>query len=70
MRAETEWPETVEGGWNVLVDMDPERVLSALRDLDPPAERPELYGGGRAGEAIVAALEAWADGSLSYTETG
>ncbi len=41
----------------------------SARSLDPPAERPELYGGGHAGEAIVAALEAWADGSLSYTET-
>jgi UDP-N-acetylglucosamine 2-epimerase (non-hydrolysing)/UDP-GlcNAc3NAcA epimerase len=70
MRAETEWPETVDNGWNRLVGMDPERVLAALRDLDSPAERPELYGGGGAGEAIVTALEAWADGSLSYTETG
>jgi UDP-GlcNAc3NAcA epimerase len=70
MRPETEWPETVDNGWNRLVGLDPERVLAALRDLDPPAERPELYGGGRAGEAIVDALEAWADGSLSYTETG
>ena len=69
MRAETEWPETVESGWNRLVGLDADRVLAELRHLDPPAERPELYGGGHAGEAIIAALEAWADGSLSYTET-
>ncbi len=70
MRSETEWPETVENGWNQLVGMDPQRVLAALEGLEPPAERPELYGGGHAGEAIVATLEAWADSPLSYTETG
>jgi UDP-N-acetylglucosamine 2-epimerase len=70
LRAETEWPETVENGWNRLVGMDPQRVLAALEDFDPAAQRPELYGGGRAGEAIVTALEAWADGPLSYTESG
>jgi UDP-N-acetylglucosamine 2-epimerase (non-hydrolysing)/UDP-GlcNAc3NAcA epimerase len=55
MRPSTEWVETVETGWNVLVDLDREAALAAL-ERDPPAERPELYGGGRAGEAIVAAL--------------
>jgi UDP-N-acetylglucosamine 2-epimerase (non-hydrolysing)/UDP-GlcNAc3NAcA epimerase len=70
MRAETEWPETLEHGWNRLVGVDPERALAALADLEHPPEHPDLYGGGRAGEAIVAALERWADGSLSYTGTG
>jgi len=70
MRTETEWPETLEYGWNRLVGMDSASVLDALRDLDPPPEHPDLYGGGRAGEAIVAALDAWADSPLSYTETG
>ena len=55
LRPSTEWVETVDGGWNVLVDLDREAALAALhRDL--PADRPELYGGGRAGEAIVSAL--------------
>jgi UDP-N-acetylglucosamine 2-epimerase (non-hydrolysing)/UDP-GlcNAc3NAcA epimerase len=55
MRPSTEWVETVDAGWNVLVDLDRDRVLAAL-DRSPPPERPELYGGGRAGDAIASAL--------------
>jgi UDP-N-acetylglucosamine 2-epimerase (non-hydrolysing)/UDP-GlcNAc3NAcA epimerase len=55
MRGTTEWVETVEVGWNVLVDLDAEAARAAL-DRSPPSERPELYGDGRAGERVVAAL--------------
>ena len=49
LRDTTEWVETVEVGWNVLVGLDREAALAAL-GRTPPAERPELYGGGRAAE--------------------
>jgi UDP-N-acetylglucosamine 2-epimerase (non-hydrolysing)/UDP-GlcNAc3NAcA epimerase len=55
LRATTEWVETVESGWNVLVDLDTEAALAAL-DRDPPAERPELYGGGHAAERVCEVL--------------
>jgi UDP-GlcNAc3NAcA epimerase len=51
LRDTTEWVETVEAGWNTLVDLDREAALAALRRT-PPAERPELYGGGRAAERV------------------
>lgn len=57
LRDTTEWTETVEHGWNRLVPLEPEAVLEALQTLGAPASHPELYGGGRAGEAIVAELE-------------
>lgn len=59
LRDTTEWVETVEHGWNVLVDLDADAARAAL-ERPRPAERPELYGGGRAGERVVAALGALA----------
>jgi UDP-GlcNAc3NAcA epimerase len=59
LRESTEWVETVELGWNRLTGLDPERVGVALGDLEPPAEHPELYGGGHAGERVVEAIDAW-----------
>jgi UDP-GlcNAc3NAcA epimerase len=55
LRDTTEWVETVEVGWNVLVDLDVEAALAALQRT-PPAERPELYGGGRAAERVCEAV--------------
>ncbi len=55
LRDTTEWVETVDAGWNVLVDLDRDAALAAL-DRPIPAERPALYGDGRAGERVVGAL--------------
>jgi UDP-N-acetylglucosamine 2-epimerase len=55
LRANTEWTETVELGWNVLVDLDTDAALAALQ-REPPSERPQLYGDGHAGERVLAAL--------------
>ncbi len=55
LRANTEWVETVSAGWNTLVDLDAEAALAALART-PPAERPRLYGDGRAAERCVAAI--------------
>ncbi len=55
LRPSTEWVETVEVGWNVLVDLDADVALAAL-ERSLPVERPELYGDGRAGERVVDAV--------------
>jgi UDP-N-acetylglucosamine 2-epimerase (non-hydrolysing)/UDP-GlcNAc3NAcA epimerase len=55
MRASTEWTETVDQGWNVLVDLDVAAALGAL-ERQPPADRPRLYGDGHAGDRVLAAL--------------
>jgi UDP-GlcNAc3NAcA epimerase len=55
LRSTTEWTETVEHGWNVLVDLDADAAVAAV-SRQPPAERPPLYGDGHAGERVVDAL--------------
>jgi UDP-GlcNAc3NAcA epimerase len=55
LRQTTEWVETVETGWNVLVDLDKDRVIASL-ERPIPKDRPELYGDGKAGERCVAAI--------------
>jgi UDP-N-acetylglucosamine 2-epimerase (non-hydrolysing)/UDP-GlcNAc3NAcA epimerase len=58
LRDTTEWIETVESGWNVLVDLDADAALAAL-ERTPPADRPELYGGGHAAERVRDAVSAY-----------
>ena len=57
LRDRTEWTETVEAGWNTLVDLDSAAAVAAL-ERQLPDSRPPLYGDGRAGERVVAALRA------------
>ncbi len=60
LRAETEWVETVEAGWNRLAGTEPSAVANALSDpdfMDGTRPRPPLHGDGRSAARIVAALE-------------
>lgn len=56
LRDETEWVETVQAGWNVLVGADTARIVEAVRSFALPAKRPPLYGDGQAAERCVALL--------------
>lgn len=49
LRAETEWIETVEEGWNVLVDADPEALMAAV--MQPPFGSVERGAYGSVGSA-------------------
>jgi UDP-GlcNAc3NAcA epimerase len=58
LRDTTEWVETVDAGWNVLVDLDRDAALAAL-ERTPPPQRPELYGGGHAAERVRDVVSAY-----------
>jgi UDP-N-acetylglucosamine 2-epimerase (non-hydrolysing) len=66
LRDETEWAETVEAGWNVLVGADAGAIARSLVRPETPAEKPPLYGDGDAATRIVEVLE----GSLRRREEG
>jgi UDP-N-acetylglucosamine 2-epimerase len=53
LREETEWPETVEDGWNVLVGADRDRIIEAVTMDITRGERRESYGDGKAGDRIA-----------------
>jgi UDP-N-acetylglucosamine 2-epimerase (non-hydrolysing)/UDP-GlcNAc3NAcA epimerase len=59
LRDTTEWVETVDAGWNVLVDLDADAALEALERPEPSGARPDLYGGGHAAERIRDVLDSY-----------
>jgi UDP-N-acetylglucosamine 2-epimerase len=59
LRDETEWEETLRGGWNVLVGTRTERVLEAvdgMRTRKPSERNARLFGDGKAAGKIVRIL--------------
>jgi UDP-GlcNAc3NAcA epimerase len=56
LRDDTEWVETVEAGWNVLVGCDVDTIVDAARTITPPPSRPPVYGDGRSAARCVDVL--------------
>jgi UDP-N-acetylglucosamine 2-epimerase (non-hydrolysing) len=56
MRETTEWVETVEDGWNVLVGSDYDAIVRAARTFAPERERSDVFGKGEAARAIAAVI--------------
>jgi UDP-N-acetylglucosamine 2-epimerase len=59
LRHETEWVETVEAGWNTLVDADPGAIHSAIKGARAPSDRPPVSGTEVASDKIRKLLEDW-----------
>jgi UDP-GlcNAc3NAcA epimerase len=53
LRDETEWVETVEAGWNMLVGSDSEKIGQAVHSFSPANSRASLYGDGCAAAKCV-----------------
>jgi UDP-GlcNAc3NAcA epimerase len=53
LRENTEWVETVEAGWNVLVGAGREEIVSMIHEFAPAGDQPPLFGDGRAAAGIA-----------------
>ncbi|MBI5000939.1 MAG: UDP-N-acetylglucosamine 2-epimerase (non-hydrolyzing) [Euryarchaeota archaeon] len=53
LREDTEWLETVEDGWNVLVGSDGKKIRAALENFRPKGKQTARFGDGHAGEKIA-----------------
>jgi UDP-GlcNAc3NAcA epimerase len=56
LREETEWPETLEGDWNILVGSNPEAILAALNRPQPQPLSRHPFGEGDAALRIAQCL--------------
>jgi UDP-N-acetylglucosamine 2-epimerase len=57
LRDNTEWPETLDTGWDVLAGTDVERIVESARRPRPSMPPPPIFGDGHAAEKIVEVLE-------------
>ena len=53
LREKTEWVETVEDGWNVLVGAESGKIVGMANDFEPNGEQRDVFGSGNASERIV-----------------
>lgn len=56
IRNSTEWVETIQDGWNILVDVDTDRIVNSVENFEPVSKRKNLFGDGNAGEKIAEIL--------------
>ena len=68
LRARTEWPETLQDGWNVLVP-EPRDIAAAVSRPRPPGDPPRPYGDGHSAGRVVAELAARAGAGLDAGKT-
>ncbi|MBJ7600973.1 MAG: UDP-N-acetylglucosamine 2-epimerase (non-hydrolyzing) [Candidatus Nephthysia bennettiae] len=59
LREETEWLETLEGEWNVLVGRDRKQLIEALGSPSPDGQQRPAFGEGDAAIRIANSLDHW-----------
>jgi UDP-N-acetylglucosamine 2-epimerase (non-hydrolysing) len=57
LRNSTEWIETIEDGWNILVGADTNKIIDAIHNFDPQTPSTNVFGWVGASNRIVTHLE-------------
>jgi UDP-N-acetylglucosamine 2-epimerase len=53
LRENTEWIETIEDGWNVLVGADKKEIIENVSEFAPKTKQRNVFGDGKASKRIV-----------------
>jgi UDP-N-acetylglucosamine 2-epimerase (non-hydrolysing) len=59
LRENTEWVETIEDGWNVLVGASKEKIVEMANDFEPEGEQRNVFGNGDASKKIVEVVKGY-----------
>ena len=59
LRETTEWIETINANWNVLVGADPDRIRHAIATFEPSGYRKKIFGPPGASERIAKLIDAY-----------
>ena len=57
MRDETEWIETVQNGWNIIVGSDSNKILEAIENFNPTGTPASAFGNGDTSSIITDIIE-------------
>ena len=66
LRDNTEWVETIEDGWNVLVGKNKEKILDAIHNFNPTGKQRDLFGTGDASTKIVKIIEDYGSKTIAH----
>jgi UDP-GlcNAc3NAcA epimerase len=66
LRENTEWVETVEDGWNILVGTNKEKIMDAIHNFNPVGEQRDVFGSGDASTKIVKILEDYGSDIITH----
>lgn len=53
LRNQTEWVETVENGWNTLIDIKKEKIINAIKKFNPEKKQQKHFGNGDTAKKII-----------------
>ena len=53
LRDRTEWVETVDDSWNILVDTNKNKILKAIKKFNPRRQQHKYFGNGKTAKEIV-----------------
>lgn len=66
LRENTEWVETIEDGWNILVGTKKEEILDAIHNFNPTGKQRDLFGTGDASTKIVKIIEDYGSKTIAH----